>query len=140
MREAAARALALDDGSSSAHMSVAMTNWFFDWDWATAEDHFRHAIALNPNNAEAHANLSQLLSFTGNDQQAIFHAERMYELEPDGIGILLLHPGWVRTRMGGKNAPYSPEQSVSGMRKLVESFEPTMSGRIYRFDGEIIPW
>jgi NAD(P)-dependent dehydrogenase (short-subunit alcohol dehydrogenase family) len=63
-----------------------------------------------------------------------------YEIEPDGIGILLLHPGWVRTRMGGEDAPYSPEQSISSMRKLVESFTPAMSGRFYRFDGEIIPW
>jgi NAD(P)-dependent dehydrogenase (short-subunit alcohol dehydrogenase family) len=63
-----------------------------------------------------------------------------YELEPYGVGILLLHPGWVRTRMGGEDAPYSPEQSVSGMRKLVESFTPAMSGRFYRFDGEPIPW
>lgn len=64
----------------------------------------------------------------------------VYELQTDGIGILLLHPGWVRTRMGGEDAPYSAEQSVRGMRKLAESFTPNMSGKFYRFDGEIIPW
>lgn len=63
-----------------------------------------------------------------------------YELEQDGIGIMLVHPGWVRTRMGGRSAPLSAKESVSNMRKLVERFTLADSGRFYRHDGVIIPW
>lgn len=56
------------------------------------------------------------------------------------IGVLLLHPGWVRTRMGGPDAPLTVQQSVAGMRKLVEGFVPKMSGRFFRYNGTEIPW
>jgi NAD(P)-dependent dehydrogenase (short-subunit alcohol dehydrogenase family) len=57
-----------------------------------------------------------------------------------GVGVLLLHPGWVRTRMGGPDAPLTPEQSVLGMRALVEAFRPDMNARFFRYDGTEIPW
>lgn len=57
-----------------------------------------------------------------------------------GIGLLLLHPGWVKTRMGGPDATLTPEQSVHGMRSLVENFKPVMNGRFFRHDGSEIPW
>jgi NAD(P)-dependent dehydrogenase (short-subunit alcohol dehydrogenase family) len=62
------------------------------------------------------------------------------ELKPRGIGVLLLHPGWVRTRMGGTSASITPEESVRGMLTLVDSFEPSMSGEFFRFDGTRLPW
>lgn len=61
-------------------------------------------------------------------------------LQPLGIGVLLLHPGWVQTRMGGPGAPYTTQTSVSGMRKLVENFRLSDTGHFYRFDGSTIPW
>ena len=63
-----------------------------------------------------------------------------HALAQRGIGVLLLHPGWVRTRMGGPDAPLTPAQSVHGMRILVENFRPEMSGRFFRHDGTEIPW
>lgn len=63
-----------------------------------------------------------------------------HALAQRGIGVLLLHPGWVRTRMGGPDAPLTPTQSVHGMRALVENFRPEMSGRFFRHDGTEIPW
>jgi NAD(P)-dependent dehydrogenase (short-subunit alcohol dehydrogenase family) len=62
------------------------------------------------------------------------------ELKPRGIGILLLHPGWAQTRMGGPGARISPEESVRGMRRLVENFRLRDSGRFFRYDGSEIPW
>lgn len=62
------------------------------------------------------------------------------ELRPRGIGLLLLHPGWVRTRMGGDTAPYTVEQSVAGMRQLADRFTLEQSGRFFRFDGTLLPW
>jgi NAD(P)-dependent dehydrogenase (short-subunit alcohol dehydrogenase family) len=63
-----------------------------------------------------------------------------HELQPRGIGVLLLHPGWVRTRMGGSSAPISPEESVRGMLALVDRYEPSLSGGFFRFDGARMPW
>ena len=62
------------------------------------------------------------------------------ELDARGIGVLLLHPGWVRTRMGGSEAPFSVSESVANMRVLVEGFTPAESGAFYRHDGTTIPW
>ena len=63
-----------------------------------------------------------------------------HALAPRGIGVLLLHPGWVKTRMGGPDSPLTPEQSVRGMRVLVDNFQPEMNGRFFRFDGSELPW
>jgi NAD(P)-dependent dehydrogenase (short-subunit alcohol dehydrogenase family) len=58
-----------------------------------------------------------------------------------GVGVLILHPGWVKTRMGGwDEAPLTPEESVTGMRRLVEGFHMGMSGRFFRQDGAELPW
>lgn len=63
-----------------------------------------------------------------------------HALAQRGIGVLLLHPGWVRTRMGGPDAPLTPAQSVHGMRALMENFRPEMNTRFFRYDGTEIPW
>ena len=57
-----------------------------------------------------------------------------------GIGVLLLHPGWVKTRMGGPDAPLAIGESVAGMRKLVDGFAPEMNARFFRYNGTEIPW
>jgi len=57
-----------------------------------------------------------------------------------GIGVLLLHPGWVKTRMGGWDAPLTPAESVAGMRALVDNFRMDMSGHFFRYNGTEIPW
>jgi NAD(P)-dependent dehydrogenase (short-subunit alcohol dehydrogenase family) len=62
------------------------------------------------------------------------------DLKPRGVGILLLHPGWVKTDMGGENAPTSPAESIAGMRRVIESFAPAESGRFLNFRGEECPW
>jgi NAD(P)-dependent dehydrogenase (short-subunit alcohol dehydrogenase family) len=62
------------------------------------------------------------------------------EIEPCGIGVLMLHPGWVQTRMGGPDAVLTPTQSVNGMRRIIEQFNSNMSGHFYRYDGSEIPW
>lgn len=62
------------------------------------------------------------------------------ELKPRGIGVLILHPGWVKTRMGGPGALYTPKESVKGMRGIVEKFRMKDTGRFFRFDGSEIPW
>jgi NAD(P)-dependent dehydrogenase (short-subunit alcohol dehydrogenase family) len=62
------------------------------------------------------------------------------DLRSRGVGVLLLHPGWVRTDMGGPNAPTPPEESVQGMRRVIETFGLRDSGRFLDFRGREQPW
>jgi len=56
------------------------------------------------------------------------------------VTAAVLHPGWVQTRMGGSSAPLTPEQSVAGLRKVIEGLGPQDSGEFFSYDGSQIPW
>jgi len=58
----------------------------------------------------------------------------------DNISFLILHPGWVKTRMGGDRAPVEVEDSVNGMMYLVEKHKLEDSGKFMSFDGLEINW
>jgi NAD(P)-dependent dehydrogenase (short-subunit alcohol dehydrogenase family) len=62
------------------------------------------------------------------------------DLAPRGVSTVVLHPGWVKTEMGGPLAELEVERSVAGMRALLEDIGPQRSGRFYRFDGVELPW
>ena len=62
------------------------------------------------------------------------------ELAPEGFTCVVLHPGWVRTDMGGASATYSPQESVAGLITVIEKLGPTDNGRFYDFKGTPIPW
>ena len=57
-----------------------------------------------------------------------------------GIIVVALSPGWVRTDMGGAQAPLTPENSVQGLRKVIAGLGKTDSGRFLSHDGSQIPW
>ena len=62
------------------------------------------------------------------------------ELASDGLIFAVLSPGWVRTRMGGQDAPLSPEQSVQAMLKVMDRLGSKDSGRFFNERGRLIPW
>jgi NAD(P)-dependent dehydrogenase (short-subunit alcohol dehydrogenase family) len=62
------------------------------------------------------------------------------DLKPQGIGVLILHPGWVKTDMGGAQAPTPVTESIAGMIRVIHEFTPEDSGRFCNFKGDELPW
>jgi NAD(P)-dependent dehydrogenase (short-subunit alcohol dehydrogenase family) len=58
----------------------------------------------------------------------------------EGIISVVLSPGWVRTDMGGPSASLSPEESVSGMRKVIAGLTKADSGKFLGWRGEERAW
>jgi NAD(P)-dependent dehydrogenase (short-subunit alcohol dehydrogenase family) len=62
------------------------------------------------------------------------------DLEPRGISVVIFSPGWVQTDMGGANAALTPEQSIGGMRKVLEGNPKDLTGKFLSYDGTAWPW
>ena len=62
------------------------------------------------------------------------------DMKDEGIAIVMLHPGWVQTDMGGQNALIDTKTSVSGLRERIAETSLDNSGRFVAYDGEDIPW
>ena len=62
------------------------------------------------------------------------------DLAPRRINCVLVNPGWVRTDMGGPKAPLLPHESVTAMRRLINTLGPKQSGKFYNYDGREYPW
>ncbi|MFO1417557.1 MAG: SDR family oxidoreductase [Methylotetracoccus sp.] len=70
---------------------------------------------------------------------AVMHSLAI-DLRQRGIGVLILHPGWVQTDMGGPRAPTTVVDSVSGMRRVIDGFSLGDSGQFADFRGQVLPW
>jgi len=73
-------------------------------------------------------------------KSALNSAWRSLAIDNPGVTCVVLHPGWVQTRMGGSSAPLQPEESVAGMRKVIEGLQPEQSGGFFAYDGAAVPW
>ena len=56
------------------------------------------------------------------------------------ISVISLHPGWVKTDMGGPNAEIGTDESVSGLKNILQSAGLAQSGQFIEFNGSSIPW
>lgn len=62
------------------------------------------------------------------------------ELGKDGFTCISLHPGWVRTDMGGNDAPLAVQESASGMLQTIDSVTFGQNGAFFAWNGSEIPW
>ena len=63
-----------------------------------------------------------------------------HELAEDGVIVCPMHPGWVRTDMGGESADLSPEESAHGLVTVIDGLQTEHSGRFWMWDGSEHPW
>jgi NAD(P)-dependent dehydrogenase (short-subunit alcohol dehydrogenase family) len=62
------------------------------------------------------------------------------ELKADGVTVIALAPGWTRTALGGADAPYSVEESVTGQQKVIAGLGLEQSGQFIDLTGAEVPW
>jgi NAD(P)-dependent dehydrogenase (short-subunit alcohol dehydrogenase family) len=62
------------------------------------------------------------------------------DMKPRGITVVPLHPGWVRTDMGGPAADIDAQTSVTGMKKVIDALTLADTGKFMVYDGTTLPW
>jgi NAD(P)-dependent dehydrogenase (short-subunit alcohol dehydrogenase family) len=62
------------------------------------------------------------------------------DLKPYDLSVITLHPGWVRTDMGGPNGLIDVDESVAGMKRQIDKLTIRTSGQFIDYDGKKIPW
>lgn len=92
-KDAATKALELDDRLAEAHTSLAYRTTHHDWDWERAEAQFRHAFELNPNYAICHHWYSHFLLATGRTEESLVASRRCLELDPLDL-VINIHMAW----------------------------------------------
>ncbi|MGH9838956.1 MAG: protein kinase domain-containing protein [Blastocatellia bacterium] len=98
-KEAANKAIEIDDSLAEAHGILGYVIFFYDWDWNAAENQIRRGLELDPNSADAHLYYARLLSDTGRHEEAIAQVKRAREIDPVNLRInaleaqFLIHAG-----------------------------------------------
>jgi NAD(P)-dependent dehydrogenase (short-subunit alcohol dehydrogenase family) len=67
---------------------------------------------------------------------------RLFSFDLAGMGIMsiILHPGWVKTSMGGPDAEIRVEDSVEGMLRVIDNMTPEQNGAFLDWQGQPLPW
>lgn len=81
-------------------------------------------------------------SIYGQSKAALNDAIRLYaeDWAWNGVIGIALHPGWVRTDMGGSRAPLLPEDSAAGIQQVVATLTPEDCGAFLDYRGNPLPW
>jgi eukaryotic-like serine/threonine-protein kinase len=134
-RDAANRALAIDDADADAHVSRAIVAHWYEWDWAVAEREFKRAIELNPNDSEAHGYYAWFLAPMGRKDEAVAEAKRSQQLDPfSSLANFIVGSALVFTRQW--------DPAIEQLRSAKELdptfwFAPCFLGRAYEHKGRL---
>lgn len=128
-REAAEKALSLDPSLSSAYVSLASIKATFEWDFPAAEDAYRRAIALAPNNAEAHYSFGNFLVAMARTDEGMNEFKIAQQLDPLSLNIQT-NIGWAMYIAGRY------DEAAAQVRQVIAK-DPTFA-RAYLNLGEIL--
>jgi tetratricopeptide (TPR) repeat protein len=96
---AAQKAIGIEDTLADAHAELGFIIFWYDWDWNAAENQFKRALELDPNDADTHLFYAHLLSNIGRHAEGLAEVKRARELEPLNLrtsaleGQFLIHAG-----------------------------------------------
>jgi TolB-like protein/DNA-binding winged helix-turn-helix (wHTH) protein/Tfp pilus assembly protein PilF len=93
-KEAALKALEIDNTLAEAHASLGFVRYWYEWDWTGSEAEYKRATELSPNYAMAHHWYALLLASLGRFDPAIAEIVRAEELEPSSLMTRVIH-GWI---------------------------------------------
>ena len=99
-------------------------------------------IALISSQVGARRGSRRSLGKYGNSKAALNDRFRAREKDWRAAGCLavVIHPGWVRTDMGGSAATLSVEESTRGIRRVMAELDESRHGRFWTWDGREHPW
>lgn len=123
-KEAATRALEIDESSAEAHTSMAFIRFRWDWDRTATEREFQEAIRLKPAYAPAHQWYSSYLVAVERFDEAIAEAKRTEELEPLSF-VASSHLGWIYY-LSGQN-----DKAIEQCKKILELDPSSFPARRY---------
>lgn len=112
-REAAKRALELDNGLAEAHTTMGFINFYYDWNGAEATKEFQRSLANNPNYATAHSWFGVSLAAKGNYAEADAEAQRAMEEDPLSP-IIASNAGWAVSLSG------NADKAIEILKKAIE--------------------
>ena len=118
-RQAATKAIELDDNLGEAHASLAVTSW--DWTWQQDEREFRRAIQLSPGYATAHQWYAGALTESGRVEEGLAEARRAVELDP-------LSPSVNQTLGWALYMARQYDRAILQLRRSIEAFPDFMQG------------
>ena len=132
-REAARKALEIDDSDVDAHVVLGLVAHWYDWDWSVAEQEFKRSLELNPRNPESYLYYSYLLSPMGRPAEAEAIARQGLQIDPLSSGtnfsvasVLVFNRRW--------------DEAIVHLRKAIELdpnywFHRSYLGRAYEQKG-----
>lgn len=114
-REAANKALQMDDSLAEAHNSAALIKMYFDWDYQGAEEEFKHALQLNPGSASVHMWYGWFLALMSRFDESVIELQRARELDPlaaPNINAFGVVSHWAR----------QPERAIAQFHEVLELY------------------
>jgi eukaryotic-like serine/threonine-protein kinase len=88
-KDAARKALELDNDIAEAHTSLGLIKMWYEWDWSGAEEEFKRAIELNPSQTAVDYSYTSFLIATGRQDEALAESRRVLELDPISFNAAL---------------------------------------------------
>ncbi len=128
-KQAATKALELDDKLAEAHTSLAFIESGFDWDFPSAENSFKNALDLNPNYSTAHFWYGYDLAEIGRMDEGLIELKRAQELDPLSL-VINSHLAWLHY------LSFDYESAIKQCKKVLE-MDPNFAhvhavlGRVY---------
>jgi TolB-like protein/serine/threonine protein kinase/Tfp pilus assembly protein PilF len=130
-REAALKALELDDTLAQAHTALGAVKQWYEWDWNSAEREYRRAIELNPSYEAPHAWLATSLTHTCRFDEAFKEVEIARQMDP--LAIAPNHTvGWVYFRAGRDDLAIDALNRLLEMEPNLPQARLTLAGAYWR--------